>query len=189
MSSIKSVDLISLKKCSSSNAIEVLKGLIYSTENEPYYPDKRLEDFEVDEMKIKNHPVLRAYTLLLMHRYNESNNFGHLSTGKIKVLEDSRSDLHLQAIKVLKENGIIGKKAKELLENEAERLINLKLPKLENDENYCGLCKEVIKTKDWKEHSNNQVHLFIGKEVMALRQMWNMVKYEKRNELEGGVVE
>lgn len=142
------------------------------------------------------HPVARAYTLLVCHRFKKIDEevFGTKEYHKRKVediqnSENLRKKLHDEAVKVLKENGFDEKEAVSILENECERLIKEKFRELKKDEIFCGCCKIILKRKDWEKHEeeSKDLHNYLIKELTQLSmeavQLKMSIAEDKRNEI------
>jgi len=140
------------------------------------------------EFDFKNHPVVDAYCLLLFHRYKASGDIAHLDrynkqiNNRIQIMEDQRSEVHVEVIKILKKEGFTLKQANKLLESRAEYFINLKQRALRSGENYCGLCRCVVKTKKWDEHQKNVLHTFLTPQVSFIHKSNFLIGLELRKE-------
>jgi hypothetical protein len=141
------------------------------------------------------HPVAKAYTLLVCHRFKKIDEevFNTIDYHKRKVEDIQRSEnlrrkLHDEAVNVLLKNGFNEKEAVEILENECERLIKEKFRELKNDECFCGCCRVILKKKDWESHQEEEktLHDYLIKELLQLSKEAVMLKISIAEEKKNG---
>lgn len=139
----------------------------------------------MNKFDFDTHPVAKAYTLLVCHRFKKIDEevFNTIVYYKRKVEDIQRSEnlrrkLHDEAVNVLLKNGFSEKEAIDILENECERLIKEKFRELKKDEMFCGCCRVILKRKDWGSHQeeNKDLHDYLLKELMQLQQEAVMLK-------------
>ncbi len=143
------------------------------------------------KIDFKVHPVVRAYTLSVCHRFKNIDEgiFGikdyyKRRTKDIQESENFRKELHQEAIKVLKNDNLTENQAIKILEMECDRLIKEKLKTLKKGERFCGCCRTIIKIEDWKEHQIKEkiLHDYLAKELMQLSREAMMLKIQKMKE-------
>lgn len=142
-------------------------------------------DAEKMKFNFDTHPVARAYTLLVCHRFKKIDEeiFNTIVYHKRKVEDIQRSEnlrrkLHDEAVNVLLKNGYTEKEAIDILENECERLIKEKFRELKEDEMFCGCCRVILKRKDWKKHEEEEktLHNYLIEELTQLSKEAVMLK-------------
>lgn len=137
------------------------------------------------KLDFNKHPVCRAYTLLVYHRFKKIDEeiFGEKEYRKRRVediqeSENFRRKLHDEAVGVMKKLGYDDKEALGILENECERLVKEGSRALGEDEIYCGACQIPLKREDWTTHQeeNAELHSYLIAELMRLNMEAGMAR-------------
>ena len=120
----------------------------------------------------------RAYTLMVCWRWKkideeifDTKEYRKRSVESIQDTENTRMAMHKSAIEELtKIFKFTENESHKMLTDECERLINEKFGQLKSDEQFCGCCRVVLKTKDWVKHKekNKLLHNYLAKELTNL---------------------